>query len=122
MRKNELSFNDETTSTSLNFFCDVVLNGRNISNQLEQEDYDAAYFSMCILLPEDEFLNYINLMFGDLKRSCNNEAISELAKVFNVNENLVKTRIKLLLDEKKVLQKKKKPIHARRKFFKKKEQ
>lgn len=83
------------------FFYDVMVNGRKITCEFERESFEASYFAMCLLIPEETFKEALNLIHGRLEGSyIDAEKIELLSSIFNVEENLIVCRIISMMDKK----------------------
>ena len=69
------------------FFYDVMVNGRKITCEFERESFEASYFAMCLLIPEETFKEALNLIHGRLEGSY-------------IEENLIVCRIIAMMDKK----------------------
>ena len=70
-----------------------------IKSEAERE-LEAFYFAMCLLIPEDIFMETIGLFFGGLDNVKDNyEFKMTLAHMFNVEYKLIEARIQDLLEK-----------------------
>lgn len=67
----------------------------------QKEELEASYFSMCLLLPENIFLELTEVLGGLQEVLNDNEKIKCLSRCFAVEEELIKIRIKDLSERKK---------------------
>lgn len=77
----------------------VMLDKRKIRTKKEQEEFEAGYFALCLLLPKDDFLKIVDVFGGIDVVKDNDEIQSAIARLFNVEKILVKIRIKYLIED-----------------------
>lgn len=91
------------TYDSISLFYDVILYGREIKTLEEKEEIEASYLAMCWLLPTEEF-DLVIKSFGGLESAYKeHRKIERIAKIFNVEEQLVRCRIKERMNDEKNL-------------------
>ena len=83
------------TIDSINLFYDVILCDKKIKNESEKEDFEASYFAMCLLLPKEPFLDTVNYL-GGIDECYKNNNIILLSRLFNVEDKLIRVRLKEL--------------------------
>lgn len=79
------------------FLYDVICCGKKIENDEQENEFDASYMAMCLLLPIDAFKKEIIDNGGLIEVSKNKSKIRKIAAKFEVSEKLVLCRIKSLM-------------------------
>ena len=78
----------------IQFFYDVMLNGKQITNEEELKEFEASYFAMCLLIPENTIRSIVEK--AGIGFSLKQTSISALSKLFMVDERLMKIRLTTL--------------------------
>lgn len=82
-------------------FYKIMLSEKKIISKRDEEEFEAGYFAMCLLIPKDSFLKMIDALGGIEFVKSNYEAKECLARAFFVERRLIEIRINdLLLQEK----------------------
>ncbi len=91
------------TYDSISLFYNVILYDRKIKTLEEKEEIEASYLAMCLLLPTEEF-DLVIKSFGGLESVYkDHRKVEIIAKIFNVEEQLVRCRIKERMNDEKDL-------------------
>lgn len=75
-------------------FYKIMYGKKKIITKIDEYEYEASYFAMCLLLPKDIFMKMVDVFGGIEKVSSSKEYIAALSRLFFVEEELVKVRIK----------------------------
>lgn len=92
------------------------------ANEEEQKNFEAYYFAMCLLLPEEAFMREVNSLGGLKTVLCDDDKIYRISKIFKVEIPLVKVRINDFIKQQEKMeneqlhQDKKTHILSKRKF------
>ena len=99
--KSNNKFADRVSKKDIENFYNVMNGKKTILTKKEQEEFEASYFAMCLLIPKETFLNVVNC-FGGLETVKNNPTIKAgLARLFFVEEKLINIRINDLIEQQK---------------------
>ena len=102
MKNNDNSkFAHRTKESDIENFYKIMYGAKKIKTKKDQEDFDAWYFAMCLLLPKDPFLQMIDFLGGmnSVIKDYNKKQC--IARCFNVESRLVTLRIKDILSQEK---------------------
>lgn len=80
-------------------FCDVILHNRKIQSEEEKDDILCSYFAMYLLIPRQSFDKVVDSYGGLDKVSKDKNKIHQIAQIFQVTDNLMKCRIKDIMDD-----------------------
>jgi len=89
-------------------FYKIMSGKKKIITKRDNYEFEASYFAMCLLLPKDSFLKMIDFLGGIEKVKSDQDSIDCLARIFNVEEQLVKVRINDIISQQKEQENKKK--------------
>ena len=94
----------------------LLLENKKIITKKVQEEWESAYFAMCLLIPKDSLLKVVEI-FGGLEKVLNDyQLLSAISRLYNVEEQLMEIRIKDLLkndrEYERVLEKAKEGIYG----------
>ena len=79
----------------MNLFYEYMLNNREVMDEVEEISIMCSYFTMCYLVPEEPFRLMVQKLGGIQK--CNKTSnIRLLSYYFQVEENMIRARIKSL--------------------------
>ncbi len=82
----------------INKFCDFMYGRKTPKTKRDIENYEASYFAMCLLLPEELLLETSIVLCGSLKAVLENvDYFNSIAALFNVEPWLLKLRIDNIL-------------------------
>ena len=98
---NNNQFAHRSKKSNLENFYKIMSGEKKIITKRDEYEFEASYFAMCILLPKDFFLKIIDFLGGMEKVKTNEDSIACLARVFNVEHRLVKTRISDIISQEK---------------------
>ena len=99
--KNNNQFAHRTKESNLENFYKIMSGEKKIITKRDKYEFEASYFGMCLLLPKDSFLDMIEFLGGMEKVKIDEGSIACLARVFNVEHRLVKTRISDIISQEK---------------------
>lgn len=80
-------------------FCDVILHNRKIQSEEEKDDILCSYFAMYLLIPRQNFDKIVDSYGGLDEVSKDKNKIHQIAQIFQVTDNLIKCRIKDIIDD-----------------------
>lgn len=100
MKQNKQYAHRSTISDIENFY-DIMSGKKKIFTKKDVEEFEASYFAMCLLIPREYFLKFVEVFGGLEKVKLNYNDKTALARLFNVEEKLIEIRIDDLLSQEK---------------------
>lgn len=113
--KNINQYSHKTNESYIDNFYKIMSGEKKLITKRDEEEFEASYFAMCILLPKEAFLQMIDFLGGMESVKSNTNSKKCLARVFNVEYRLVETRINDLLSQEKQQEKDKSRNKKRKK-------
>lgn len=93
--------NDDRQDLMLENFYKVMRGEKEILTERDKIEFEASYFAMCILLPEESFVKVVDSLGGVEVVKSSYENKSFISRLFKVSYELVEIRINDLLSQQK---------------------
>lgn len=97
--RDEVRYAHRTKNSDFENFYNIMYGVREIKTKKEEQDFEACYFAMCLLLPKESFLQTIEILGGMDMVMRDFTRRQSLARFFNVEPRLVKVRMWDLLSQ-----------------------
>lgn len=92
------------------YFYDVMEGRKPIITEEDQDSFNASYFGMCFLLPEESFLQQTTCLGGLKAVKKDDEKKTFLARTYRVEKRLVDVRVSDLLSRQQQAGKQQNPV------------
>ncbi len=98
---NNNKFGHISKKSNFENFYKIMSGEKKIITKKDEYEFEASYFAMCILLPKDSFIPFVEFLGGLEKVKLDKDSIDCLARVFNVESRLVEIRISDIISQEK---------------------
>lgn len=98
---NNNKFGHISKESNFDNFYKIMSGEKKIITKKDEYEFEATYFAMCILLPKDSFIPFVEFLGGLEKVKLDKDSITCLARVFNVENRLVEVRINDIISQEK---------------------